>query len=269
MFQVSSTFPVKMGSARIDPRVSCNSALSLSISVSYASTSSLWSFRQFFFTLLMIFLARDANCNVDVVSLRLQAAGEMLQMMQVLALPPSECDSKCVSLESRKGTCFPSMFFSESMEMQRASIISDVLMWAASLRLAPVVPVLDCRSDPAKSTRLRRPMIVVRELVCAKWMSGPTNFVCSATHSSSRLSNAPPHILLKNCTTPTTSLWAASKMGAQRMLFVVYPVSLSMSGLKRGSSYASGMLIICAVVATAPAMPCDMGKRNVMSPVWM
>ena len=55
----------------------------------------------------LIFLALEAYLKVPWVSSRLISAGEIVESMAVLALPPSEFDNKRVSIESRYGMWEP------------------------------------------------------------------------------------------------------------------------------------------------------------------
>ena len=83
----------------------------------------------------------------------------------VLVLPPRLSCSSRVSFESRKGMCVD--LPSTSAEMQLPSALSDRLILVASLRRSPVACVLDCRSEPARSTRLSLP-ILMEELPSAR-----------------------------------------------------------------------------------------------------
>mmetsp|Transcript_69683 Transcript_69683/g.122920 ORF Transcript_69683/g.122920 Transcript_69683/m.122920 type:complete len:303 (-) Transcript_69683:475-1383(-) len=62
------------------------------------------------------------------------------------------------------------------------------------------------------------------------------------------------------CVTATIS-FAWSTMGIARMVRVVYPIRLSVSGEKRGSWYASWMFSVAPTLATLPAIPCPMATR--------
>lgn len=78
-------------------------------------------------------------------------------------LPPRESFKKKVSFESLNGTYFPLhslLLFSTRAFITLPSVDSDLyqefdylLIIPASLSLSPIVPVLFCRSDPAKSIK--------------------------------------------------------------------------------------------------------------------
>ena len=68
--------------------------------------------------------------------------------------PPSESWRRRVSFESRYGICdVPAT----SEEMTLPSAARERLIFVASFSRNPVAPVFDCRSEPAKSTRLSFP----------------------------------------------------------------------------------------------------------------
>lgn len=75
--------------------------------------------------------------------------------MRVRVFPPSESWSRRVSLESRYGICLERPSTRADMTLPRAE--RDKLILVASWRRSPVAPVLDCRSLPARSTRLSLP----------------------------------------------------------------------------------------------------------------
>jgi len=102
--------------------------------------------------------------------------------MSVFVLPPRESCSNRVSFESRYGMCFPLPSTKALITLPSAD--SDKLIWQPSFSrspiiqgtqpilkppisediefgeevpMAPVAPVLDWRSEPAKSTRLSLP----------------------------------------------------------------------------------------------------------------
>ena len=78
----------------------------------------------------------------------------------VLVLPPSESCNKRVSFESRYGTCaFAADETRDSITLPRA--VRDMLILIPSFICSPVAPVLDCRSDPARSTKFSFPTLHV------------------------------------------------------------------------------------------------------------
>ena len=74
----------------------------------------------------------------------------------VLVFPPSESWSSRVSFESRYGMCCDLPSTRAEMQLPRAE--SERLIFVASLSRSPVACVFDCRSEPARSTRLSLPM---------------------------------------------------------------------------------------------------------------
>ena len=108
-------------------------------------------------TCVLRFLARLAYLSVLTVSSNWRCEGEMLAIMTVRQLPPSESLSSRVILESRYGTC-PTRFLSASAVMQLPSASRERLMLAPSLRRAPLLSVLLARSEPARSTIESLPM---------------------------------------------------------------------------------------------------------------
>mmetsp|Transcript_8938 Transcript_8938/g.35042 ORF Transcript_8938/g.35042 Transcript_8938/m.35042 type:complete len:292 (+) Transcript_8938:525-1400(+) len=109
-------------------------------------------------------MQRSANLSVDTVSLASTAMGPMVATTQVSALPPRLRESSLVSFESRNGTCRSEALprnraTSESFAMTLPRAASEELMARASSRRAPVLDVRATRSLPARSTRVRRPMV--------------------------------------------------------------------------------------------------------------
>lgn len=76
----------------------------------------------------------------------------MLAIIIVFVLPPKLSCSRRVSLESLYGTCL--LFPSTRADITFPKALSERLIFEASLSLSPTDPVLDCLSEPAKSTRL-------------------------------------------------------------------------------------------------------------------
>ena len=76
----------------------------------------------------------------------------MQAIITVLVFPPSESCSSLVSFESRYGMWFVLPSTRALMTLPRLD--NDWLMLAASLSVSPAAPVLLCRSEPARSTRL-------------------------------------------------------------------------------------------------------------------
>ena len=81
---------------------------------------------------------------------RTTLAGEMQAIITVRQFPPKESRRKCVSLDWRKGTWSRPRSDRALTHCSRKE--SDLLMYIASRRMAPVLCVLVTRSDPARST---------------------------------------------------------------------------------------------------------------------
>ena len=72
--------------------------------------------------------------------------------MRVFVFPPKESCRSLVNLESLYGICPP--FFPSTKEfITFPSAVKDKLILAPYFNLSPVASVLDCLSEPAKSTR--------------------------------------------------------------------------------------------------------------------
>lgn len=81
-----------------------------------------------------------------------------MQTKEVLELPPRDSLRIIVSLLSRNGIKeFPA---SVSALITFPRVVKDKLIFLASSSVAPSAPVLEIRSLPAKSTRLRREVLV-------------------------------------------------------------------------------------------------------------
>eukprot|EP00906_Rhabdomonas_costata_P034734 RCo048851 len=133
-------------SVAVPPSLFCNRSI---------SSNSCWIFRSFgskFFTgLFWICFARSANLRVEIVSATLRSAGPMLATITVLEFPPRESFSSMVSGLLRYGMCsFPVTIL--SMTVPRAD--RERLILQPSFSASPTAPVFDCRSEPARSTRL-------------------------------------------------------------------------------------------------------------------
>ena len=102
-------------------------------------------------TRILMFLALLAYLSVLMVSSYWLAAGEMVAIITVLQLPPSESFSMRVSFESRKGTKKPFLVLSPRALIQLARASKLVLILAPSLSLMPLFSVTLPLSDPAKS----------------------------------------------------------------------------------------------------------------------
>mmetsp|Transcript_2860 Transcript_2860/g.5048 ORF Transcript_2860/g.5048 Transcript_2860/m.5048 type:complete len:243 (+) Transcript_2860:4415-5143(+) len=98
----------------------------------------------------LICFAWLANTSVEADSAALYGLGEMAQMRVVTWLPPSESCRTRVSTELRKLTC---SWDRQSWWITWPSTDRDWLMVAPSWAATPVAPVLESRSDPARSTR--------------------------------------------------------------------------------------------------------------------
>ena len=79
--------------------------------------------------------------------------------MTVLVLPPRESCNSRVSLESLYGICedFPST----NDEITLPNAVSDKLILIPSFNVYPVAPVFDYLSEPAKSTKLSLPALII------------------------------------------------------------------------------------------------------------
>mmetsp|Transcript_3720 Transcript_3720/g.13716 ORF Transcript_3720/g.13716 Transcript_3720/m.13716 type:complete len:319 (-) Transcript_3720:544-1500(-) len=133
-------------------------ALSRSISASRSCSSTLSSSADRSTFILGVFLMRFARLpkrSVLTVSSLLYMEGEQQMTSVVLELPPSAFCSSRVSFESRYGTYDD--FESTSAEITLPSADSDRLIFVASFSRSPVAPVLDWRSEPARSTILSLP----------------------------------------------------------------------------------------------------------------
>mmetsp|Transcript_5045 Transcript_5045/g.15301 ORF Transcript_5045/g.15301 Transcript_5045/m.15301 type:complete len:219 (-) Transcript_5045:647-1303(-) len=111
------------------------------------------------FGLFLMFFARLAYLRVESVSSKFMSAGPTLAIMRVLVFPPKESCSIRVSLESLYGMCPP--FPSTRALITFPNALSERLILVASLSRSPVAPVLDCRSDPARSTKFSFPTLMV------------------------------------------------------------------------------------------------------------
>ena len=106
-------------------------------------------------------------------------------------------------------------------------------------------------------------------LVCSQFCTAMAIWEQNAvTKDTSSSVNTAPFFLLMSWMTPTTSSSLSSSllMGMHRMVFVLYPVLISIAGLNRGSWYASSMFNISPVVATWPHIPAPRGIRIVLAP---
>lgn len=72
--------------------------------------------------------------------------------MSVFVLPPKESCKSLVNFESLYGIC-PPFFPSTKALITFPSAVSDKLILAPYLSLSPVAYVLDCLSEPARSTK--------------------------------------------------------------------------------------------------------------------
>ena len=72
---------------------------------SYLRSSDFWSRSSFTRAVFLMCFARFANFTVDKLSANASSAGEIIAIMVVLQLPPSESSNTRVSLLSRYGTC--------------------------------------------------------------------------------------------------------------------------------------------------------------------
>ena len=80
-----------------------------------------------------------------------------MQIKPVLLFPPSDSFKIIVSLLSRNGICF-SLLVKEFMH--RDSVVRDKFIFFAYSNCAPSTPVLETFSEPAKSTRLSRDLLI-------------------------------------------------------------------------------------------------------------
>mmetsp|Transcript_2737 Transcript_2737/g.7417 ORF Transcript_2737/g.7417 Transcript_2737/m.7417 type:complete len:214 (-) Transcript_2737:2060-2701(-) len=102
--------------------------------------------------LFLICIARDAYLSVLRVCSWLTSAGDAHAMNSVSEFPPSESDSRRVSLELRYGTCVRALP-SVSALTTLPSCSRPWLMLTPSAKRCPVAPVSFTRSEPARSTR--------------------------------------------------------------------------------------------------------------------
>mmetsp|Transcript_31656 Transcript_31656/g.102242 ORF Transcript_31656/g.102242 Transcript_31656/m.102242 type:complete len:219 (+) Transcript_31656:2214-2870(+) len=104
-------------------------------------------------SLFVICRARLAYLSVLSVSSMSASDGDTHAIMSVCALPPKESCSSRVSFESLYGTC-ACLSHSAVMTLPRAS--SPLLICTPSAKRSPDAPVRLARSDPARSTKLKR-----------------------------------------------------------------------------------------------------------------
>ena len=97
--------------------------------------------------------SRSAYESVWKVSWKLRPAGEIAASITVRLEPPRLSSSRWVSFDERYGMC-PLALASVRALMTLPSAERLWLMAIASLRVSPVAPVLEARSEPARSTRL-------------------------------------------------------------------------------------------------------------------
>ena len=101
--------------------------------------------------------ARAANCKVELVSVALTPAGETFANIKTLLSPERQSDNNIVNLDSRYGMCFsPCCNPAKTL----LNTVNEPLMLFASCNPEPWTPERETRSDPAKSTRTRREVIV-------------------------------------------------------------------------------------------------------------
>ena len=89
-----------------------------------------------------------------IVSLVQDSLGETFTNIKVLALPPSACWSKKVSLEFLKGMCCS---LEDRAIMTLPKLDKERLICFVSVKRSPVAPDSFSRSDPAKSTMYNTP----------------------------------------------------------------------------------------------------------------
>ena len=136
--------------------------------------------------------AVEAYSKVEAFSSTYASDGEQQASISVWLLPPSECFSKDVSFESRKGMCFellpprrpccraPGSDSAARAWMTLRSTKSEVLISIDSFIAAPRAPVDFWRSEPARSTRLS--VLSTRceaPETCTPVVSEPVSLVCS------------------------------------------------------------------------------------------
>lgn len=96
-------------------------------------------------------IALAAKSKVEYDSSKWIKLGLTQAQIVVLQLPPRDSVNNLVSLESLNGTKFKGLF-EASAETQLLKAAIDLLIFFASCNLRPSEPVLDRRSEPAKST---------------------------------------------------------------------------------------------------------------------
>ena len=128
---------------------------------------------------LLIFFARSANRNESNVSAMFEKAGPMLQIIRVTLFPPKLSCNNRVKVESRYGTCalclllFPLLLLLSWPSVNALTTLpkADKLLLIAlpSFRRSPVAPVLDWRSDPAKSIKDNLDLMVPIPAPVSSW----------------------------------------------------------------------------------------------------
>mmetsp|Transcript_49792 Transcript_49792/g.82625 ORF Transcript_49792/g.82625 Transcript_49792/m.82625 type:complete len:206 (-) Transcript_49792:509-1126(-) len=108
-----------------------------------------------------MFFARFAYLRVLRVSSNWSDELETVAIITVWHAPSSESFSSLVSFESRYGIWVDRPSTSAEIQLPRAE--RERLIFVASLSRSPEACVLDCRSEPAKSTRLSLPMRMEEE----------------------------------------------------------------------------------------------------------
>lgn len=86
------------------------------------------------------------------VSSKLKVAGLIAAIIVVLLLPPSAFYNILVNLLSLYGTIPPFYLFAKAV-ITLPKVERDLLIFDPSANLAPVAPVFEALSDPAKSTK--------------------------------------------------------------------------------------------------------------------
>jgi hypothetical protein len=100
-------------------------------------------------------IALAAKSKVEYDSSKWIKLGDTQAQIVVLQLPPSDSVSNRVNFESRKGTKLSGLLEARAeTQLDRAAI--DLLIFLASCSLSPSDPVLLSRSDPARSTIVKR-----------------------------------------------------------------------------------------------------------------
>jgi hypothetical protein len=133
-----------------------SSFFKVSISCCYCLSSAFWLISSFILASFLIFLALDANFKVDSDSPYESGDGVTIPINVVLQLPPKESKRILVMKLSLYGIWLR-VCLSVNAAITFPSALRDLLIYLDSSKRAPIAPVIETLSDPAKSTKFSLP----------------------------------------------------------------------------------------------------------------